>query len=418
MTLTSQSSLTFQKPKRSFKYRCFELGLNFWEKIRTDNITNLSPDSLIETAQQITGLDDFGDQSFRVALTILIESLRKEANLNTTGQYLFRDTLLNSLINRLQLQQNFQSHPEILQVPIRKPLFIVGLPRSGTTFLFNLLAQDPHSRWLHPWEVLHPSPSPTKATAASDPRIKRVEQKLAFYYKALAPDLDTAHYINVNEPDECNGLFENNLTTSLLFFFRANVPTYQKWQHTEPDWNNAYKYYRSQLQLLSWKWSGKHWLLKAPAHLFHLDSLLSVFPDACIIQNHRDPIKAIPSVASLSSILRGAFSDHVDPKVIGQSCLEEIALAINRAMKVRQNTSSQQFFDVQYTDLVQDPINTVKRIYDYFEYDYSEQMEKNLQRYIQKNRQHKHGVHNYSLEQFGLNVDRVNEKFQDYCQSF
>ncbi|BAZ08804.1 hypothetical protein NIES4071_06100 [Calothrix sp. NIES-4071] len=417
MTITSKSSLTFQKPKRSFKYRCLKLGINLWGKIIPDNAFNLSQNSLIEAAQKITGLDDFGDPSFRTSLAILIDSLKKEAHLNAAGQYLFRDILLNLLINRLQLQRDFQSYPEILQVPIKKPLFVLGLPRSGTTFLFNLLSQDPQCRWLHPWESLHPSPPPVIETAASDPRIKRVQQKFAFY-KSLAPDIDTAHYIDVNEPDECNGLFENNFTTSLLFFSRANVPTYQKWLHTEADWNAAYQYYRAQLQLLSWKWPGEHWLLKTPAHLFHLDSLLTVFPDACIVQNHRDPIEAIPSLASLISIIRGVSSDDVEPAVVGQGCLDEIAIAINRAIKVRQNTSSKQFFDVKYQDLVQDPIDIVKQIYDYFDYNYSEQMEKNLQQYIKENRQYKHGIHRYSLEQFRLNADQVNETFQDYRQYF
>lgn len=417
MTVTSKSSLTFAKPKRSFKYRCFEVGITFWEKFSRDYTTNINQDFLIETAQQITGLNDFGEQSFRTPMDVLIDSLKKEAHLNITGRFLFRDTLLYLLINRLELQQNFQKYPEILQVPIRKPLFIIGLPRTGTTFLFNLLSQDPQSRWLHPWEVINPAPPPAIETANSDPRIKKIQQKLAFY-KSLAPDLDAAHYIDVNQPDECNGLFENNFTNSLIFFLRAHLPTYQKWLHEEQDWDIAYQYYRSQLQLLSWKWPGEHWLLKAPAHLFHLDSLLNVFPDACIVQNHRNPIEAIPSVASLTSIVRRVFSDVVEPTVIGQSCLDEIAIGINKAMKVRQNVSDKQFFDIQYKDLVQNPINTVKRIYDYFGYNYSKDMEKNLQRYIQKNRQHKHGVHRYSLEQFGLSTSQVSEKFKDYCQYF
>jgi hypothetical protein len=415
MNVTAKSSLTFHKPERPFKYRSFELGITLWEKIKPNYATNFSENLLIETAQKITGLNDFGDQSFRVPLAILINSLKKEAHLNTIGRFLFRDILLNLLINRLQLQQDFQSHPDILQVPISKPLFVLGLPRSGTTFLFNLLSQDPQSRWLHSWETMHPSPPPTTETAASDPRIKRIEKKFAFY-KSLAPDLDTAHYISANHPDECNGLFENNFTTSLLFLSRAHVPTYQKWLHTESDWNAAYQYYREQLQLLSWKCPGEHWLLKTPAHLFHLDSLLTVFPDACIVQNHRDPIEAIPSEASLISIIRGAFSDHVEPTVVGQDCLDEMSIAMDRALKVRQNTSSKQFFDLKYQDLVRNPIDTVKQIYDYFDYNYTEQMEKNLQRYIEENRQYKHGVHRYSLEQFGLNVDQVREKFQDYCQ--
>lgn len=416
MTITSKFPLISQKNKRSLKYRFFEFGIALWDKIRPNDVTNFSEDYLIETAQRITRLNDFGDQNFHVYLATLTNSLQKEARLNSVGKYFFRDFLLSLLTNRLQLQRDFKNHPEILQVPIKKPLFILGFPRSGTTFLFNLLSQDPRSRWLHSWELLQPSPPPAIETAASDPRIKEIGQQIAFY-KSLVPDLDTAHYIDVNEPEECNALFENNFT-SFIFFFRAHIPTYQKWLYTEPDWNAAYKYYRAQLQLLSWKWPGEHWLLKAPAHLFNLDSLLTVFPDACVVQNHRNPIEVIPSLASLGCIIRGAFSDHVELKAIGQDYLELIANGINKAIEIRKNTPSRQFFDIKYKDLVQDPISIVKQIYNYFDYDYSEQMEKNLQQYIRENQQHKHGFHRYSLEQFGLNTDQVNEKFQDYCQYF
>ncbi len=415
MTATNTKNLTFKKPSRSFKYRFFEWQRLILEILNIDAV-EIDENSLLTRAQEITGLDDFGDARFREPLNILIESLNSEANLNATGRYLLRAYLLGLLTNRLKVQQELKTHPEIRQVSIEKPLFVLGLPRSGTTFLFNLLSQDPGSRWLHYWELLMPSPPPAVETAATDPRIEQIEERIKFL-KSLAPDIDTAHYLNPVGPEECNALFEHDFV-SAIFFFRANVPTYHEWLIRQPEILSSYKYYYEQLQLLSWKWPGEHWLLKAPVHLRHLQDLLTVFPNANIIQNHRDPLKVMPSLCSLNALARSIYSDKVEPAQIGSQRLDILTKIVDRGLSVRRNSSSKQFFDVNYTDLIKDPIGTVRRIYDYFGYNFSQQMNENLQRYIKENRQHKHGVHRYSLEQFDLKAEEVNERFKDYCEYF
>jgi hypothetical protein len=179
-----------------------------------------------------------------------------------------------------------------------------------------------------------------------------------------------------------------------------------------------YRFYRQQLQLLGWHWSGDHWVLKAPVHLFNLDALLTVFPDACIVQTHRDPLKVLPSACSLYAIVRGVYTDRVDLRAISEQLLNLLANGLEREMQVRESALAEQFYDVNYSTLVQDPIGTVRRLYEYFGYTFNPRMEENLNRWISENPQHKHGIHRYSLEQFGLEPKVVNRRFVNYRQRF
>lgn len=378
-------------------------------------LANLSEDSLLSVAQRQIGLDDWGDESFRVPLRILLESLETEANLNFVGRYLLRQTCLKLLVNRLQLQANFKCYPEILQVPIRRPLFILGLPRTGSTFLHNLLSQDSSSRWLHLWELFSPSPPPESQTWETDPRIAQAE-KLVRQYNYLAPKLASAHYLNSNGPEECNSLFEHQFM-SLIFEFRTEVKSYSQWLWAQ-DWTAAYQYYRHQLQLLGWHFPNQRWVLKAPAHLLNLDALLTIFPDACIIQTHRNPLKVIASACSLTAIVHGIYTDRVNLKSVGEHCLNLWVKAIERGMQVREHAPAKQFYDVDYLTLVQDPIGTVRKIYKHFDYEFNNSLEENLKRWISNNPQHKHGIHRYSLEQFNLQTETVNHQFANYYQKF
>jgi len=378
-------------------------------------LANFSEESLLSTAQRQTGLFDWGDESFRVSLRILLKSLDKEANLNFVGQYLLRESCIHLLVNRLRIQDTLKRHPEILQVPIRRPLFITGLPRTGSTLLHNLLSQDPSSRSLSLWELNSPSPPPDIQTRESDPRIEAAE-KLVKRYNYLAPELATAHSLNPNGPEECNSLFEHDFL-SLLFELRANVPRYSQWYEAH-DMLAPYRYYRQQLQLLAWRCPGNHWVLKAPAHLFSLDALITVFPDACIIQTHRDPLQVLPSISSLFAIARGVYTDQVDLTGLGEYCLNRWAKGIERGMQIRNAADSAQFYDVKYNTLVKDPIGTVHRIYEYFGYEFSPRMGENIHRWITENPQNKHGVHRYSLEQFGLDPTVVNRRFAQYRERF
>lgn len=403
------SSLTVERPPRSVRYRLINCGGTVLSSLGL-SLASLEEESLLKESQRITGLKDFGDDSFRVPLQKLLESLNKEANLNFVGQASLRKFLLERLVNRLRIQEDFKRYPEIAKVPIEKPLFVIGLPRSGTTFLHNLLSQDPSSRWLHLWELLNPSPSPDYTTRETDPRIGEAK-KLVESINSFIPELSTIHHFNPNGPEECNILFEHDLT-SIVFEMNANVPSYTEW-FLNQDLVTSYRYYRRQLQLLAWKWSGKHWLLKAPIHLNYLLALITVFPDARIIHIHRDPLKVVPSLCSYSALFRAVNTDSLDFKAIGEQWLNWFAIITKRSIEMRQTIPTQQIYDLNYTDLVSDPIRKVRQIYDYFDYDFDPVFEENLKRYINTNPQHKHGVHRYSLDQFGLDASKVTKTFEN-----
>lgn len=202
---------------------------------------------------------------------------------------------------------------------------------------------------------------------------------------------------------------------SIMFELRANVPSYAAWLEAQ-DMVAAYQYHHKQLQLLGWRWPGNHWLLKAPAHLLNLNALLTVYPDACIVQTHRDPLQVLPSMCSLGAIVRSLHTDSVDLKVVGEHWLNRLSRGIQSEMKVRDRMDKTRLFNVSYDSLVQDPVDTIWQIYEYFGYDFSPELAARLHQWLAVNPQHKHGVHRYSLEQFHLSAEQVNSAFADYRQ--
>ena len=389
----------------------------------------LSAPQLLETALQQVPQSSFSLSSpVQVALEILVESLNQEASLHEVGRQYFNEFLLRLLTNHLQLQQEYDRYPDIAQIPLHRPLFVVGLFRSGTTFLHNLLSQDPASRWLSVAEALYPTPAPQRDRWATDPRIPKAIRHLQFQ-DSLAENFSAAHHIDALRPAECSRLFEHDLIGH-LFDFRANVPTYSHWLLNQ-DLTAAYQSYRHQLQYLSTHWSGSHWVLKAPAHLLALDTLLQVFPDAAIVYLHRDPLTVLPSCCSLSATGRSRFSAESHPLILGEYWLELLAESVNRAMGFRDRLaggllSSEQvlvrdkppIYEVSYSALIHDPITMIKSIYDYFNYPFSSTLATELQRWIAENPQHKHGVHRYTLDEFGLTTPQIKAKFSPYYDRF
>jgi len=383
------------------------------ETIQKEQLLEFNEAALLAAAQQRTGLSDFGDPGFLAGLRVLIESINQEAQLHYWGQKSYQKKLIHHLVNRLHIQEQLKLHPEILQVPIQRPLFIVGLPRTGSTLLQRLLSQAPSSRWLHYWELLTPCPSPEYQTQ-TDPRIKRTEREIkAFSF--LAP-VQQGHFMDVLQPEECSHLLENDFVSN-TFSVISNIPSYEQWLESQ-ERTRTYHYYRQQLQILGWKWSGMYWIFKSPGHLENLATIMSIFPDACIVQTHRNPLAVIPSISKLHKAFRQAYSDRIQPEILGRQELNYCAKAAERGLKAREIIPPQQIYDVYYSDLVADPIATVRRIHDYFAYPYTPELEHNLHQYMTENPQHKHGVHRYSLEEFGLNAELIKEKFADYCQKF
>ena len=372
---------------------------------------------LMSVAIQNTGMSDWGEGDIQEPLSVLLNSCKKQNKLNNVGWFMLHQEIINSLSNRLLIHEELKNVPLIKKEEIRRPLFIVSLPRTGTTLLQRLLALDSANRGLIFWQSLKPVPPPNSDDVESDSRIGEAANILKLRNE-LAPGFSEIHETRVNEPEECLHLFHNSLTfPSLHMIF--DIPEYEQWLQTQ-DMTFQYAYYHRQLQILQSKLSNKRWVLKSPWHLYYMDALLLEFPDACIVQTHRDPKKIMPSVCSLAAMVQGMNRDELDLKKIGLQWTQEWAAALENSSKVRKKQKAETFFDIHYQDLVQDPIKTIKDMYKYFEYDFETEFEEKMKEWLvndSKTRK-KQNKHQYSLEQFGLNEKIVSNYFDEYCKEF
>ena len=371
---------------------------------------------LLHKAGEQTGLDDYGDDSFREGLRVLLRSYEQDAALSFIGRICVNNDTMRLLSNRLRLVEDRRRNPGIGAEAIRRPLFITGLPRSGTTFLHALLAQDPAHRAPQVWEVMHPSPPPETASYATDRRITTTARQLKFA-DILMPDFKKVHLIGARLPQECIAI-TSHAFRSYSFETMAAVHSYRAW-HDRQDKRPEYEFHRQFLQHLQWRCPGQRWVLKAPGHLLAMEGLLQVYPDACILMTHRDPLKVLASCASFTEVLRSAFSDRVDKAAMARQVSERWAEGAGLAVKYRQaGNLRQQMFDVQYLELVRDPMAMVRRIYEHFDLGLTRAAATAMQRFLAENPKDKGGVHRYSLETFGLDPQAERRHFQSYLDCF
>jgi sulfotransferase family protein len=359
----------------------------------------------------------FEDMTFVDGLRRLVYSLETEAQLNLLGQIAAHEDIISQLANRLHLEEDRRQHPEIAAQAISRPLFITGLPRSGSTLLHGLLAQDPSNRVPQCWEMLHPSPPPQRATYESDPRIRTTERQLR-WFQILTPEFRRIHVVGAQLPEECVVILSHSFVSS-QFCSMYVVPSYQAWV-SQQDLRPAYRLHRRFLQHLQWRCRSDRWVLKAPAHLHALPELFAVYPDADVIMTHREPLEVLPSEASLHAVLRQSFSDVVDPVAVGREVTELTAAELRRGLEARDHGCAppQRFFDVRYCDLVADAIGTVQRIYAHFALPFTPTAEARMRHYLAQMPKDKHGAHVYTLEQFGLNLDEEHERYRTYRERF
>ena len=381
------------------------------------SIVRLDRETLLGKCRRLTGLDDFGGDSFLLPLDILLRSFDEDAGLNLIGRLTVHHEMLRLLCNRLRMQRDRSFFPAIAHEKIRQPIFITGLPRSGTTFLHALLAKDPGCRAPQVWEVMHPSPPPESASYRSDPRIALTRNELG-WIDVLMPDFEKCHCIEARLPQECIAMTDHSFL-SFLFESMYYVTSYRKW-HDAQDKRPAYQYHRQFLQQLQWRCPGTHWVLKAPSHLMALCSLFEVYPDAQIVMTHRDPLKVLPSCASFAQVLRAPFTGPIDRSLLGAEVSRRWVDSARAATRLRceQKGVHGRFFDVSYPDLVRDPLAVVRGIYRYFDRDLSREAQDAMRLFITEQPKDKGGVHRYSLQQFGLNAEEEREKFKEYSSFF
>jgi Sulfotransferase family len=372
---------------------------------------------LLATARRRTGLYDFGDVAFQEPLRRLLQSLQAEAQLNLVGRVAAREDLTRILVNRLKLEHDRQQHPQIAAEEIHRPVFITGLPRSGSTLLHGLLAQDTANRVPVNWETLHPSPPPEWATHDTDRRINLADREIRWFSR-LAPEFRKIHPVGARLPEECVVILSHSFL-SFQFSSTYFVPSYQAWLEQQ-DLRPAYRYHRQFLQQLQWRCARERWVLKAPPHLPGLHALFAVYPDARVIVTHRDPLEVVASVASLHAVLRQTFSDAVDPQQVGPEVAEMLAGDIRRGVAMRDNGcgSPDRFLDVTYTALLSDPLAVVRQIYEHFELPLTAATDARMRHFLAQHPQDRDGRHEYSLEQFGLDARREGARFRDYRERF
>ncbi len=410
MNAIPDQSIPF-KPYRPWAIKCFNAVGRLLSVLGIH--ASLKSESLVRAAQKRTGLHDFGDASFMQGLEVLASSLDEEARLHPFGRLVARDRLVGFLSVRLKVQDLIRQHPDILEQEISAPLVIAGLQRTGTTMLHRLLAADPDTRAMLSWESIDPTPVKLKP-GQKDPRVKKAElAEKALKY--LAPEFFAIHPVEAAAPEEDVLLLEYSFLSDVpesMF----HVPTYGAWLKQQ-DMTPAYEYLKLLLQLLQWQQAGKRWVLKTPAHLGQLDTLLKVFPDARIIQTHRDPSKTTASFSSMVTHGSGVFSDVVDAHERALLWLNKNAEMLRRARLVRE-THPQAFIDVSYYDLIKDPMAEVERIYAFAGIDLSVAAREAMEASRKVNRKDRHGKHKYSLEEFGLTPEVVDAKYENYRQAF
>jgi hypothetical protein len=370
-------------------------------------LVKLGADDLIAQACRQTGLSDWGDAKFLRDYAVLLSSFEHNSALSLLGRLGMRREFLRVLTNRLYIQDSLKRQPAILNTPIPRPLFILGLPRTGTTLLHKMLAQDPNMRVPPLWQLLVPLPL-TISNREIARRISSAERltQLAYF---VAPKLRSMHIIDAHEPEECVFLLPHHLVQH----GRGHVPDYKAWYLSRSAVSD-YQYYKQQLQCLQWQQPVKHWVMKSPFHLFTLDALLTVFPDACIVQTHRDLNKVLPSWCSFAAGIGIMHRKQVDRQQIGDEWLALWQLAIERMMSVRDAMNAAQCFDLQYDQFMADPIDGLRQIYQYFDYELTADTEATMRAWLKDNAQDKYGLHRYDAGQFGLSADRIRTAFKNY----
>lgn len=377
----------------------------------------LDTESLLAEAMRNTGLSDFGPEDvWREGLEALTRSLDTEARLTLTGRVLCRADIVNALEVRLQIEQTYRTMPAIAEERIHSPLFIVGLPRSGTSILHELLAQDPDHRAPLSWEARYPCPPPEEASYETDPRIAMCENYVQFWNE-LMPEFRAMHEMGAKIPCECIWLTMPTFAVE-EWLGRAQVPGFGLW-YAGVDQRPVYAYHRKVLQLLQHRFRRPRWALKAPSHMAALDTLLAEYPDARIIMTHRDPLKSMGSTASILSALSWMRSEEADTEIIKAGFGGEgMAHRLQAAMDARGRADERQFFDVRYQDMLRDPLGVIAQAYAHFDIDFTPQARRLMQSYLEHKPRGKHGAHNYSFADLGLDLETERARFAAYQERF
>ncbi len=379
-------------------------------------VVPLDEESLLKEAQRVTGLTDFGNDLWIEPFHVLIKALEEEAQLTLMGRLMARNDIITWLSTRLQVIDTLKQHPEILEEEIVAPMIIVGLPRSGTSILFELLAQDPEVGVPLTWEAMLPCPPPEAATYNTDPRIERAHN-IATQWNRVAPEFAAMHEMGGKIPAECGQIMCSSFISDQIAALHQ-TPSYSVWL-AQANYLPVYQHHKQILQILQWRNPRNRWLLKAPEHQVHLENLLKVYPDARIVQTHRDPIKCMASTTSLIGTLYSMRSDQPFQAEMFENIImgEATSQRLEKVMDQRESgvVPAANIADSRYQDLMDDPMGCIKNIYSHFGMKLADEAKAKMLKYLEGKPKGKFGKHKYDI-----NDERAKERqlFQRYQEHY
>jgi len=375
----------------------------------------LTPEAVVAGAAKAAGSDDFGSDSFREPLDVFLASCRDEADLTTFGRILITKMLQAALANRIELHRWSGEHPAAAGERIVGPWVIVGLPRTGTSLLSNLLGLDPMNRNLLQWEAAHLVPPATLEQAASDPRIATTAKELEGLCK-LNPPLRVMHPFGATLAQECVSLFMYDVRT-LALETQAHVPAYARWLE-QADMAPAYAQHTSALQALQSAQPTGRWVLKTPNHLWDLDALLAAYPDARIVWTHRDPGPVVTSLASLANAGQRPLTARGDPRPAAEEWKRKCAFAIGSATAFDDRAGPDWCRHLHYEELLADPVAAVRGLYAAFDEEVSDLHARRMRAFLDQRPQDAFGRHVYDPADFGWSYAGLAEEFAGYTERY
>jgi Sulfotransferase family len=370
-------------------------------------------EELIAVAQRHTGLTDFGEWQFITPLRVLLEACESEAALGTFGRFALRWDALRFLENLLQLRAA-EKASRVPAPAIERPIFVTGLPRSGTTFLHNLLIEDEANAVPRCWQTIHPAAAGDAPGEARS--IRQVDRQLRLF-RRLAPDFGAMHPITATAPQECSEI-NAHVFASLRFDTTHRVPSYRAWLDNAGH-REAYRFHRYFLQHLSRHGKARQrWVLKCPDHVFALDAIREVYPDACFVFVHRDPMRVLASVARLTEVLRQPFTRHLDRATVGHQVCDRWAEGAEHLVAACKTLPKDSVIHIRYRELTGDPVGTVARLYARFGLPFDAAFEQRIKAYVDAKPNGGYGQLSHRLEDYGIDAARERDRFADYVETF
>jgi len=382
-----------------------------------DNIA--TPDDILKLAAQRTGLTALDSDSWRDGLAIMIDEVNTSPAFTPSGREKILNDATDALGRRMQVHGYITAHPEVLDAPVERPLIVLGMPRTGTTVISYLLDQDPRRRSLLHWECVHPIPPATSDTLRTDPRcLALLEQQQNILKFVKEANMPLPHWEDADGPTE-DMFIHNQDFKGLSWDAFLATQRYAQWLFDETDMTTAYKYQKRYLQVLQSTAPGT-WSLKMPSHSVHIDALLQVFPDARLIWAHRDPYKATGSLANMWKLPKGMtlHPDAVNYQALGRDAMNQMKVHVERPLRARDRIGDARFFHMYYHEMMRDPMDVMRRIYDWAGDELTPETEGRMRKWLADHPQDHYGVNTYRLDEYGLTVEQLTPIFTEYLDTF